>query len=108
MLSKVNRELVMDIIKGLPDTRKRVLGDALYRNFILTSAWVLSGCTLSVYKEGFYVELGGTRSAFRVWVSDNDGELVYGRKPAEKTLHKLYEEWGQMSESDFDRLGLEG
>lgn len=108
MMDKNNMELVMDILHNLPNTKKEVLGKALTRNCILTSVYVLSSCTLYVYKEGFYVELEGTRAAFRIWVADNDGELVYGRKPAEKTLHHLYNEWCSLAESDFDFIKVGG
>lgn len=98
---KTNRELIARMLKEMPEEKKIVLENALYRNLILTSASVLSSCTFTVYKEGFSVKLDGTRCSFSVYAKDNDGELEFIRKPAENKLHKLYEEWHSMSECDF-------
>lgn len=105
MKYKINKELTMDILRQMPDSKKAVLGRALYRNQILTSAYVLSSCTLTVYKEGWLVQLEGTRASFSVFAKDNDGEFEFIRKPREEKLHKLYSDWENMSESDFYSLG---
>lgn len=100
-MTKINREIVAEMLKEMPEAKKEVLTKALTRNFILTSAYVLSSCTLVVYKEGFLVKLEGTRASFSVYAKDNDGELVFTRKPNEDKLHKLYEEWQNMNEEDY-------
>lgn len=103
---KVNRELVTQMLNEMPEEKKVVLGKALLRNFLLTSAKVLSSCTLTVYKEGFHIRLDGTRCSFSVYAKDNDGELEFCRKPAESKLRKLYEDWGGMDEGDFDQFEM--
>ena len=90
------------ILDSMPDDKKKVLVNACGRNNILTSAFVLEFGKLTTYKEGWYVELKGTRSGFKVWAFDNDGELVFGRKPNDSKLHKLWSEDLHFSESDFD------
>lgn len=103
-MKEYNREIVKEMLEQMPAEKKAVLVKALDRNFILTSAWVLSSCTLTVYKEGWLVTLDGTRSNFSVFAKDNDGEFEFTRKPVESKLHKLYEEWQSMNESDFDNI----
>ena len=98
---KVNREIVKKMLESMPEAKKAVLVKALERNMILTSSWVLSSCTLVIYKEGWLLKLDGTRCSFSVFAKDNDGEFEFIRKPAESKLHKLYEEWQGMNESDF-------
>ena len=105
-MKKYNREIVAEMLEQMPEEKKIVLGKALYRNFLLTSAKVMSSCTLTVYKEGWLVRLDGTRCSFTVFAKDNDGEYVFMRKPAEKKLHKLYEEWQPMMEGDFDNIPM--
>lgn len=85
-----NKEIVRDILTTLPVERKQTLINALRRNYMLTSTYDLSHLTLTVYVEGFYVELDGTRCGFKVFAKDNDGKLEITRKPAETRLHKLY------------------
>ena len=106
MLFKVNKEVVAEILEQMPESKKVTLGKALYRNYLLTSAKVLENCTLIVYKEGWLVKLEGTRCNFSVFAKDNDGEYEVVRKPVEKKLHKLYEDWGKMNEGDFDRFPM--
>lgn len=101
-MTKVNREIVAEILKNMPESKKEVLKNALTRNLILTSSYTLSSCTLVVYKEGFLVKLAGTRVNFSVYAKDDDGELIYTRKPNEDKLNKLYEEWQYMNESDYE------
>jgi len=96
-----NRDIVAAMLHEMPETKKTVLVKALQRNLTLTSSWVLSSCTLTVYKEGWLVQLDGTRSSFSVFAKDNDGEFEFIRKPNENKLHKLYDEWQSMNESDF-------
>lgn len=96
-----NREIVKQMLTEMPESKKAVLKKALERNFILTSSYVLSSCTLTVYKEGWLVKLEGTRASFSVFAKDNDGEFIFMRKPNDDKLHYLYEEWQSMNESDF-------
>lgn len=100
-MTRINREIVAEIIAKMPETKRQTLSKALDRNEILTSSRVLSGCTLTIYKEGFLVELEGTRCGFTVYANDNDGELEITRKPNENKLHKLYSEWQNMNEDDY-------
>lgn len=96
-----NQSIVSDILNQMPAEKKAVLGRALDRNLILTSTRVLSSCTLTVYKEGWLVTLEGTRCSFSVFAKDNDGEYEFIRKPNESKLHKLYDDWESMDESDY-------
>ena len=98
---KINESMVARILEEMPENKKEVLGKALQRNMYLTSVAILNSCTLTVYIEGWYVELEGTRCRFAVFAKDNDGELEFIRKPAESKLHKLYKDWGPMDIDDF-------
>jgi len=101
---KVNREIVARILHEMPEEKKEVLKKALERNLILTSSYVLSSCTLTIYKEGWLVKLDGTRCNFSVFAKDNDGDFEFIRKPNESKLHKLYEQWQPMDERDYRNL----
>ena len=106
-LTKFNRDLkniIKWILEEMPHSKKRVLLNALERNFELTSSWILEQGTLTCYKEGWYIKLQGTRCSFSVWADDNDGELVFHRKPNESKLHKLWEYDLHFDESDFFRF----
>lgn len=84
-------DFAMDILKAMPENKKETLKHALDRNCILTTTYGLySSQTITVYKEGWYIELDGCRCNFKVWAGDNDGEFVFTRKPNEKNLHPLY------------------
>lgn len=102
-MKSYNREIVNDILKNMTQEKKAVLTKALERNFILTSSYVLSSCTLTVYKEGWLVKLEGTRSNFSVFAiwDDFNGEFITIRKPNESKLNKLYDEWQTMNEDDY-------
>ena len=100
-MKSYNREIVKRILEEMPKEKKQVLSKALERNMILTSSRVLSGCELTIYKEGWLVSLHGTRCAFSVFAKDNDGEFKFMRKPNKNKLHRLYVEWANMSENDF-------
>lgn len=106
-LRKFERDLkntVTWILEEMPHSKKRVLINALERNFELTSSWILEHGTLTCYKEGWYITLQGTRCSFSVWADDNDGELVFHRKPNESKLHKLWEYDLHFGEGDFFRF----
>lgn len=98
-MEKVNIEIVKEILKTMPQTKKEQLKKALIRNFNLTSSYNLEDCTLTIYKEGFYLELNGARSSFKVFAKDDDGKLIITRKP--QNISKLYFETKKMNESDF-------
>ena len=57
----------------------------------MTTYYGLGFSTLSIYKEGYYLSMTGTRSSFAVFVRDNDGELSVARKPKDDKLSYL---WG--------------
>ena len=79
---ELNREFTKDILRAMPEDKKKVLVNALDRNCILTSYWGLDNQSVEVYKEGWYIKMEGCRSSFTMWVGDNDGEFVFGnRKP---------------------------
>ena len=101
-MKKVNRDIMQEMIHTMPEPKKMVLSKALDRNEILTSARVLSSVTMKVYREGWYLQMDGTRCSVGVWCFDRDGELVHGRKPREASLHLLYEDWLNASESDYE------
>ena len=89
---QVNKELAIDMLKSLSDSKRAALSKALDRTSALTSTYAFPFGTLRIYKEGWYLTCEGTRSDFSVWFADNDGELVEGRKPSESKLSFLYEE----------------
>ena len=94
-------EMTWRILDEMPTCKKEVLEKALDRNLILTSSWVLSSCTLRTYKEGWLIKMEGTRCSFTVFAHDNDGDLIFTRKPNEDTLHFLHEDWFSPNEVDF-------
>lgn len=98
-MEKVNIEIVKEILETMPQTKKEQLKKALTRNFNLTSSYNLEDCILTIYKEGFYLELNGVRSSFKVFAKDDDGKLIITRKP--QNISKLYFETKKMNESDF-------
>lgn len=97
-------DFAVDMMKAMPPDKKAVLKKALLRNFALTSAFILENGIMHVYKEGWYLELCGTRSGFKAWAYDNDGEFVFGRKPFDKKLHKLHDKWLHFNEGHYDWL----
>lgn len=104
-MEKVNREIALAILDILPENKLNTLKKALDRNEILTSSYDLEEGELTIYKEGYYLELTGTRVKFSVFAYDNDGELVIAdRKPHDSKLHKLYYDYGHFDESDFRKF----
>lgn len=97
-MTDINKEIVIDIINALPEDKVIKLMNACYINYLLTSTYELSNVEITVYKEGWYVELIGTICKFSVFAKDNDGEIEITRKPNENKLHKLY--W-QCDKTDF-------
>lgn len=89
---QINKEIVVRMLEELPADKKKTLHSALTRNSMLTSFYGLSCGTLTVYKEGFHLELSGTRCAFNAYAQDDDGELKFTRKPNSDKLHMLYQD----------------
>lgn len=100
----INDRIAADMLNEMPEAKKQQLRKALERNSILTSAYMLSFGTIHIYKEGWYLELEGTRCRFAVWAYDNDGEFKFGRKPNESKLNKLYKESLYFNECDFEKF----
>lgn len=92
-MREINKQIINDMMYNLPESKIIALDNACRRNGMLTSEYGLPHLTFTVYKEGFLIQLEGTRSQFNVYAADNDGELVITRKPPESKLHKLYSEW---------------
>lgn len=97
----INKEIAIDMLKKMPEKRKNTFRKALDRNMYLTSAWVLTLGRMTIYKEGYYLQLYGTRSSFSVWAYDNDGRFIFSRKPLDKKLRKLYIVDIMFNEVDF-------
>lgn len=104
MADNILYEMAKKMIEEIPETKREVLRKALGRNAILTGCYILENGVMTVYKEGYYLELSGCRSKVSIWAADNDGEMVFGRKPVEAKLHKLYERWLRFNESDFESI----
>ena len=96
-------EMAYRMLDEMPECKAEVLCKALDRNLILTSCSVLSSGYLYTYKEGWLLKLEGTRCSFSVFAYDNDGELLFSRKPKESSLHLLYSKWLTFNECDYDR-----
>ena len=104
---KINIEIMRETLSTLPENRKEVFRKAIERNAILTSWYGMEFGTMTIYKEGFYMEFFGTRSRFAYWCFDNDGEFVHGRKPHESKLHMLYKDdahFGCDADLDFYKI----
>lgn len=97
-----NKETVRYFLESLPTEKMEQLKDALDRNEALTSTRTLEHGDFTVYREGFYVELKGTRCGFKFFVDEDDeGNLVFTRKPNESKLHKEYKESLHFSAVDY-------
>lgn len=93
MKRTANEEIALEMLKKLPEKKRATLVKAMERNFILTSEYYLSCGHMTVYKEGFYLELEGCRCKFAVYAKDNDGELeIMERKPNESKLNKIWKD----------------
>lgn len=104
MKNGINYEIAAQMMKEMPESKKEVLRKALTRNLILTSSRVMSFGKMTIYKEGWYLELEGTRCSFSVFAKDNDGEFQFCRKPVERLLNKIYDETLYFNEGDFDNI----
>lgn len=101
-MKETNREMITDILKAMPTEKKQQLHQACYRNYLLTSTYGLEFTDITIYNEGWYIVMKGTRVEFRVWAGDKDGEFVFGRKPKESKLHKI---WGEHDRTDYSIYG---
>lgn len=88
-----NKEIVKEILNKLPENKLESLRNACQRNAHLTSYYGLEHLHITIYIEGWYIKLDGTRSNWSVWATDNDGEPVIERKPNENRLNVIYTEW---------------
>lgn len=104
MKNKINYEIAIEMLTNMPETKKQALRKALERNLYLTSSYLMESGTMTIYKEGFLLKLFGTRCSFSVFCFDNGGKLVFSRKPNEKRLNKLYDDYLKFSESDFRNI----
>ena len=101
-MREYNKDIVKEMLSKMPEKKKEVLGKALDRNMLLTSTRAMSWVYLTVYREGWLLELEGTRCEFSVYAKDNDGEFVFTRKPNESNIHMIYHENARTSELDMD------
>lgn len=108
MHCEINKEIALEMLSNMPKSKKITLAKEVMRNWDFTSTYALPYGTMTVYKEGFYLRLEGTKCQFSVYASDNDGTLiVLKKKPNEKFLNRLYVDSGlKFSESDFMQLSL--
>jgi len=101
----------MMLLEMLPEEKKNVLRRALERNCIFTSARTLEMGTITVYKEGWYIQLTGCQVGYKVFVLDNDrfdptGTVPFRviRKPHDRKLSKLYTASLHFWEGDYDNI----
>lgn len=85
------------MVEAMPESKLQVFRNACCRSAILTSYYGLGFSTLTIYKEGYYLEMQGCRSGFAVFVKDMDGELEVTRKPKDSKLSRLWG-WSWMNE----------
>lgn len=103
----INKSIAIDILRKLPEDKRKVLLKACSRNNYLTAFYGLPEAKMEIYKEGFYLKLSGTRTKFSIYARDNDGILEpQKRKPKESELHKLYSDSFDLYESDYRALEL--
>ena len=105
---KFNHNFTIEMLGSMPISKKQTLHNALNRNDILTTYYGLDYQTVTVYKEGWYIECEGCRSRFGIWVGDKDGSFEYGKKkPTESKLSKLYRYDPEITSDDFYEITKE-
>lgn len=104
MKNNINYEIAIDMLNGMPEEKKKTLRKSLERNFSLTSSYLMESGNMTIYKEGFYLTLSGTRCSFSIFAYDRDGEFEFARKPRECRLNKIYDDCLKFSESDFKKI----
>lgn len=102
MWNKAVKDTIELIFDAMPMEKRKVLENACIRNGLLTSWYGLEHWELTVYKEGFYIHGDGCRCSFSAWAKDDDGTLIFGRKPKESTLHMLWGTIPDMNGFDFN------
>ena len=103
---QISHNMMKWMLSDMPAEKKAIFDKACTRNMILTSTYGLGDAIITVYKEGWYLQMTGTRCSFSIWAYDNDGELIFARKPKADKLHKLYSDnliMCKYSEADFYR-----
>ena len=99
---RANEQITLEIIKVLPDDKLEKLIKVLDRNEALTSTWDISDVTITVYKQGWYIEFIATRSRYAVFAYDRDGDYeITDRKPHENKLDRIYSEHLQFSRMEI-------
>lgn len=92
--SEANKWIAREMLLTMPEKKVEQFVKALRIQFHLTSSTDFTWTTITVYKEGWYLESTGCRCSFALWMRDKDGEIVFeGRKPNENKLHRLYGEY---------------
>lgn len=99
---KFNHDFTIEMLQGMPREKKKVLNNALNRTNYLTSYYGLSLQNVTVYKEGWYIDFEGCRAGFKMWIGDEDGTFVYGKKkPINSKLNRLHSYDPEIYEADF-------
>lgn len=108
---RFQEDFTIMMLREMPEEKKNVLRNALRRNACFTSARTLEHGTITVYKEGWYIELTGCQCGFKVFLLDNDRFDPTGtvpvkviRKPKDSKLNKLYSDSLHFWESDFENI----
>ncbi len=85
---EASKTMLDRILKEMPEEKKMQLRKQIERNGEFTSDYRFTRATVTTYTEGWYITIEGTRAGFSIFAGDNDGELVFGRKP--RTLTFLF------------------
>ena len=99
---KFNNDFTKEMLMQMPAEKKEQLHKAMQRGFYFTTYAGLDYQTVEVYKEGWYIILEGCQTAFKMWVGDDDGCFVYGkRKPNKNKLSLLHRYSTDLTEKDL-------
>lgn len=99
---KFNNDFTKEMLMQMPAEKKEQLHRAMQRGFYFTTYAGLDYQTVEVYKEGWYIILEGCQTAFKMWVGDDDGCFVYGkRKPNKNKLSLLHRYSPDLTEKDL-------
>lgn len=93
------KQIALAVLKTMPVKNITTLRNALNRNFSITSSYILERACITEYKEGWYIELNGIRSGFKVFYDNKKKQIT--RKPNENKLHRIHSELEIMDESDY-------
>lgn len=101
-MQEFNKNFTIEILMAMPEEKKRMLEKQMERTGYLTTYFGLDYQDVDVYKEGWYIKMDGCQSSFRIWVGDNDGEFVFGkRKPKDSKLSYLHTYTPGISEQEL-------